>query len=308
MDSQEWGMSSVSIGNFDGVHLGHQALVERAKGCSGGGPVTAVTFEPHPITILRPGAAPKRLTTPAERRRLLLEAGVAEVLELEPTPDLLNMDAEAFVCFLREQVPFDLVLEGPDFRFARNRSAGIAELTEIGARQGFRVELLDPVHVCLEDQTMPVVRSTLVRWLLEHRRPVDAARALGRPYRLSGTVVSGDKRGRTLGYPTANLDHGALQLPGDGIYAGVGMLPDGTRCPAAISVGSKPTFGGQERLCEVHLLDHDGPLDEYGWTLEVDFHRFLRDQLLCEDIDDLLKRMRCDCDTTRRMILESSVS
>ena len=150
------------------------------------------------------------------------------------------------------------------------------------------------------------MRSSLVRWLLRQRRPVDAARALGRPYRLVGTVVPGDKRGRTLGFPTANLDLGELLLPGDGVYAGVGILPDGTRRSAAISIGAKPTFGGTLRQCEAHLLDHDAPFDDYGWLLEIDLVHFLRDQLLCEDVADLLVRISRDCEETRRLMLEST--
>ena len=301
-------MSSISIGNFDGVHLGHQALVSHAQACASGSRVIVVTFEPHPSLILRPGATPKRLTTAMERRKRLLEAGADEVRELIPTPELLAMDAEGFIDFLQQELDFDVIVEGPDFRFARGRSAGIQELQAIGARRGFRVELLQPVTTVLEDRSEPAVRSTLVRWLLENRRPVDAARALGRPYRLSGAVVQGEQRGRTLGFPTANLDHGELMLPGDGVYAGVGVLPDGSRRAAAVSIGTNPTFAGEGRVCEVHLIDHEGPLNDYGWTLELDLIRFLRDQLLCEDVTQLLGQMERDCVEARRLILESSLT
>lgn len=299
-------MSSISIGNFDGVHLGHQALLGHARALAEGGMVTAVSFEPHPMSILRPESAPRRLSSPEQRRNSLLEAGADEVRELEPTHELLGLGAEEFMEKLRGEIDFDLVVEGPDFRFARRRSAGVEELAGIGRRMGFEVAVLEPVSVTLEDQGSTTVCSTLIRWLLEQRRPVDARRALGRPYRLAGTVVRGAERGRTLGYPTANLDVAGMQLPGDGVYAGMAILPEGKRVPAAVSVGTNPTFGGRRRTCEAHLLDHDGEIGAYGWSLEIDLLEFLRDQLLCEDVDALLQLMERDCDHTRRIAMESN--
>ncbi len=297
-------MKVISIGNFDGVHLGHQALIGRARELAGAGQVVAVTFEPHPAVILRPGKAPVRLSGPEQRRELLLEAGADEVRELEPTPQLLDMDAEAFIFKLLEDGGFDAVVEGPDFRFARHRSAGLEELREIGARRGFQVEVIQPRLVTLEDRSEVRVSSSLVRWLLDHGRVVDAARTLGRPYRLAGTVVQGDQRGRTLGFPTANLDHGSQLLPADGVYAGLAHLPSGATRPAAVSIGTKPTFGRSDRIAEVHLIGHDGPVDDYGWTLRVDLKRWLRDQTRFDDIDDLLKRITLDCEETSHCVQE----
>jgi riboflavin kinase/FMN adenylyltransferase len=300
-------MKVISIGNFDGVHLGHQALMSRARELAGAGQVVAVTFEPHPAVILRPDTAPVRLTGAHRRRELLLEAGADEVRELKPTPELLAMDAEEFIFRLLEDGVFDAVVEGPDFRFARRRSAGIDVLREIGSRRGFKAEVIQPQLVTLEDQSEVQVSSSLVRWLLQHGRVVDAATTLGRPYRLAGTVVSGDQRGRTLGFPTANLDHGNLLLPADGVYAGLAHLPEGGTRPAAVSIGTKPTFGTSVRIAEIHLIGHDAPVDDYGWRLRVDLLKWLRDQTRFDDIDDLLKRIALDCEETSHCVQEHSV-
>ena len=292
-------MSSLMIGNFDGVHLGHLALLERSRKCAAGGEVTAVTFEPHPSAILRPEKRVDRLLPADMRRALLKDAGADNVIELPTTPELLDLDAADFVDMLRERCRFDVMVEGGDFRFGRKRAAGVSELIALGRTRDFSVEVVDDVDVELEDRTVVPVRSTLIRWLLRHGRVVDAERALGRPHRIYGTVVKGDQRGRTLGYPTANLDHGSCLLPGDGIYSGVGVLSDGTRVSAAISVGTKPTFGGTERVCEAHLLDHDAPLDDYGWALTLEFKRYLHEQLTFESVEPLLQRMSRDCELVR---------
>lgn len=217
------------------------------------------------------------------------------------------MDAEVFIStLLEDEDGFEAVVEGPDFRFGRGRSAGIDALRAIGGRLGFETEVIEPLDVTLEDRSDVQVSSSLIRWLLRHGRVVDAETALGRPYRLAGTVVSGDQRGRTLGYPTANLDHGNQLLPADGVYAGLAHLPDGGTRPAAVSIGTKPTFGTSVRIAEVHLIGHDGPVDDYGWTLQVDLRKWLRDQTRFDDIDDLLKRIKLDCDETMHCVQEHS--
>ena len=298
-------MSSLMIGNFDGVHRGHLALLERSRKCAGGGEVTVVTFEPHPSVILRPEKRVECLVPSETRRRLLRAAGADTVIELPSTRELLDLSAAEFVDLVRKECAFDVMVEGADFRFGRHRAAGVSDLIELGGTRDFSVEVVDDVDVELEDRTMVPVRSTLIRWLLRHGRVVDAERALGRPHRVGGTVVKGDQRGRTLGYPTANLDHGSCLLPGDGIYSGVAGLPDGTRVASAISVGTKPTFGGTQRVCEAHLLDLEAPLDDYGWMIELDFKRFLHEQLTFESVEPLLQRMSRDCDLVRHHARES---
>ena len=292
-------MNALTIGNFDGVHLGHAALVERARSLCPGGEVVAVTFEPHPAEVLDTRNCPPRLTTSARRRELLEALGVDRVVELEPTPDLLGLDGDAFIEHLRASLPFDVVVEGPDFRFGRHRASGIAQLQDIGRNLGFDVELVEERRVVLEDRTELEVRSTAIRWLLAHGRVVDAARALGRPHQATGVVVKGDQRGRDLGYPTANLGQQHELLPADGVYAGRAILPDGSPLPAAISVGTKPTFGASDRVCEAHLIDHDAPLDDYGWPIRVEFTRYLHPQYAFDGVEPLIERMARDCDEVR---------
>ncbi len=276
-------MVTLSIGNFDGVHAGHRALIALARQVAGhSGKVVAVTFEPLPAARLRPEAAPARLSTAEARRRLLVEAGADEVLELEPTPDLLGQSPEGFVAMLRSQVPFGAIVEGEDFRFGKGRSGDVAMLRAIGERDGFRTLVMPGIEIELGDLTMGRAASSLVRWMLRQGRVDDAARLLGRPYAIAGVTASGDRRGRTLGFPTANLADGSwggTLLPADGVYAGVATLPDGRERIAAISIGTKSTFGGTRRTCEAHLPGESLPLDWYGWPIGLAFTRWVRGQM-----------------------------
>lgn len=297
-------MPAISIGNFDGVHVGHRALLDEARRRAAGGRTVAVTFEPHPLAVLRPAEVPPRLTGRAERARLLREAGADEVLELEPTPDLLGRDPADFVAWLRERVPFTAVVEGADFRFGRGRAGDVAELGRLGAQLGFEVSVVPEVTAVLADRTVVRASSSMVRWLLRHGRVADAARLLGRPYELVAATEPGDRRGRSIGVPTMNLaraDLAGAQLPADGVYAGEVGLPDGSAHPAAISVGRKPTFtsGAEEAICEAHLVDVERPLDRYGERIRVSFRRWLREQRRYDALDALLVQMRIDIERVR---------
>lgn len=276
-------MVTLSIGNFDGVHAGHRALIALARQVSGhSGKVVAVTFEPLPAARLRPEGAPPRLSTPESRRRLLLESGADEVLELEPTPELLGQSPDGFVAMLRSRVPFGAIVEGEDFRFGKGRSGDVALLRAIGEREGFRTLVMPAIEIELGDLTVARAASSLVRWMLGHGRVEDAARLLGRPYAIAGVTASGDRRGRTLGFPTANLAEGSwggTLLPADGVYAGIATLPDGREATAAISIGTKSTFGGSRRTCEAHLPGESLPLDWYGWPIGLAFTRWIRGQM-----------------------------
>jgi riboflavin kinase/FMN adenylyltransferase len=287
-------MRVCTIGNFDGVHLGHRAIVSAARAAAGpSGRVAAVTFEPLPASVLRPGGAPERLTAAAERRELLRSAGCDEVIELDPRDGLLGQGPEEFIHGLRARVPFDAIAEGADFRFGKGRAGDLATLAAIGASAGFRTievpERLEP----LADGHLVPARSTAIRWLLAMGRVADAARLLGRPHAVRGTVESGDRRGRTLGFPTANVRTEGAALPADGVYAGTAVA-DGAEWPAAISVGSKPTFGGAGRTLEAHLVGFPGPLDAYGWPVEVRFTRWLREQWRFPGPDALVGQLRAD--------------
>jgi riboflavin kinase/FMN adenylyltransferase len=283
-----------TIGNFDGVHLGHAEIVAAARAAAGpSGRVAAVTFEPLPASVLRPGGAAERLTDAAHRRELLLAAGCDEVAELDPRDGLLGQSPEEFVRSLRARVPFDAVAEGADFRFGKGRAGDLSTLARIGEAAGFRAievpERLEP----LADGHLVPARSTAVRWLLAVGRVADAARLLGRPHALRGTVEPGDRRGRTLGFPTANVRSAGIALPADGVYAGTAVA-DGRAWPAAISVGTKPTFGGAARALEVHLAGFDGPVDRYGWPIEVRFARWLREQWRFPGPEALVGQLRAD--------------
>jgi riboflavin kinase/FMN adenylyltransferase len=298
----------VTIGNFDGVHLGHQALLSRAREVAGAsGEVTAVTFEPHPMRLLRPEAAPQTVQTPSERREALLGAGATRVRVLQVDRALLDQDAATFIRALHAELGFQVIVEGPDFRFGKGRKGDLALLKAEGEKAGFRVELVDPVDVRLADGSTAAASSSLVRWLLSQGRVDDAARVLGRAYAFSGLVVRGDQRGREIGWPTANVEFGERHIPMDGVYAGLATLPDGTRARAAISVGTKPTFGDAERTVEAFLLDRQMPLDRYGWLLRLEFTNWIREQARFDSLEPLLAQMRRDVVRTRELVTQESM-
>lgn len=326
--------TGITIGNFDGVHRGHAELVRATRSAVGAdGRVVVLSFDPHPISVLRPDSTPSRLTPFERRRDLLIAAGADDVIALSPTKELLGQDAVDFIRSIVESESPAFIVEGPDFRFGKGRTGSIGTLREYESAFGYRTIIIDPVEAELRNQHIVRISSTVLRWLIAHGRVEDARLLLGRPYDLECPVVPGDKRGRTIGVPTANLDHGDLLLPGDGIYAGraivlnerqadvsplqsgpaPGAVPatrevttkPGTRpprlaegFPAAISVGTKPTFGKHPRVCEAHLIGYDGPLNHYGWTIRLEFHYWLRDQLVYRNLDSLVDQLHRDIDGT----------
>ncbi|MAD78477.1 MAG: hypothetical protein CMJ51_03795 [Planctomycetaceae bacterium] len=296
-------MLGISIGNFDGVHLGHRLLEESMVTSLGAGARTvAVTFEPAPAVVFGRPPTP-RILTAAQRRRRLLEAGFDDVFEFETTPALLGLEPEAFLDRLFDslgEVPA-IIAEGPDFHFGRNRAGTTATLRASGLNRGFAVLIPDEKRVRLMDGTDVPARSSVIRRLLALGRVEDAGRVLGRPHSLVGTVVSGDQRGRTIGIPTANLDLEGALLPGDGVYAGQAILPDGACRPAAISIGTKPTFEETPPVAEVHILDWDGDLDDYGWILEATLLRRLRGQERYDGLDPFLAQLERDLSATRHV-------
>lgn len=271
----------ITIGNFDGVHLGHRAILalaaERAR--AAGASVKVLTFEPHPASVLRPGHEPPRLSSLDEKRALLKLAGADEVIVLEPTRELLALEPRQFIVkLITEHHPLAFV-EGIDFRFGRSRAGDVQTLRALGGELDFETILVPDEEVAMSDHLLAPVSSSLVRWLLSHGRVVDAAIALGRPFSLGGIVVQGDQRGRTLGIPTANLDPAVIAgraIPMDGVYAGLAETSQGVVKPAAISIGIKPTFAGKARTIEAHLLDYHGDL--YGQPITIRFGRWLREQ------------------------------
>lgn len=298
---------ALTIGNFDGVHLGHAELLRRARAWAGervaGGRVVAMVFDPHPLAVLRPEAEPARLSTFEQRSRWLAALGVDEVVRLDPAPQLLGLSPEEFIASIVARHTPVAIVEGPDFRFGRGRAGDVRRLAQLGQQHGFEAVIARHVEATLSDETIVPISSSLVRWLVSQGRAKDASLLLGRPYEVAGVVVRGDQRGRTIGCPTANLSVTQL-LPSDGVYAGVGELPDGRVFPGAISVGTKPTFDGVERACEAHLVGWEGPLaegsPEYGWPLRLRIGAWIRDQVKYDGVDPLLEQIARD---VRRTVL-----
>jgi riboflavin kinase/FMN adenylyltransferase len=269
---------AVALGTFDGVHLGHRRVLEAVTSSAAGLTPTVVTFWPHPRIVL--GHAVGLLTTLERRLELLAEAGVPETLVVEFTPDLAQMEPEEFAGELLRPIGTELVVAGTDFRFGSGRAGDLDALEELGFDVR-RVELV------------PGVSSTAIRELLAAGDVVSAARLLGRPPEVEGIVVSGDSRGGTLGYPTANLRaEPELLIPAYGIYAG-----QAGEHRAAISIGTNPHYGGHERRIEGFLLEFEGDL--YGQRLIVELWQRLRDERSFASEDDLVAQIARDVEATR---------
>jgi len=263
--------------------------------------VVAVTCDPTPVAVLQPGLVPPQVASLADRRRWLIDAGADEVVVLTPDPELLGLSAEQFIAKLVEEHQAVGFVEGEDFCFGKGRSGDMAALSAMGERSGFAVRALGRVEVKLSDQSVAPVSSSLVRWLVGRGRVEDAGACLGRAWELTAQVEKGEQRGRTIGIPTANLDPAGYQgmiLPMDGVYAGSAVLPDGSEHAAAISVGTKPTFGERRLTIEAHLIGFspDNPDKLYGQPLTLRFAHWVRDQYPFPNADELVARLRRDID------------
>ena len=288
-----------SVGNFDGLHLGHEKILATARQLaaeSNAPGVAVVTFEPHPTTVLRPAAAPPRLTPPALKQALLAERGAKFLVNLPPAPEVLGLSAEQFWALLRDGVRPSHLVEGSSFMFGKDRRGTVQRLAEWAAGSPVRLHVVDPISVPLLDMQVAPVSSSLVRWLLFHGRARDAAICLGRPYALQGPVIKGHQRGRTIGVPTANLDCGEQMVPDDGVYAGRCTV-GGRTYPTALSVGTMPTFGKDlQRQVEAHLISFDGDL--YGQVIRVELIDWIRGQKKFKSVDALKAQMHRDFDET----------
>jgi riboflavin kinase/FMN adenylyltransferase len=286
------------IGNFDGVHGGHRALIRRAREYAGDGPgdrVVAVTFDRHPAAVLRPDQAPAALATASRRSVLLREAGVDEVVVLSFTPELASRTPEEFARLLREDpaIAADAVIVGHNFRFGAKAAGDTATLTSLGRDLGFAVEVVPLVSEEIPGDTEGAWSSTRIRASIAAGEMEAAAAMLGRPHRLEGTVVRGDQRGRELGYPTANVEVVAgLAIPPDGVYAGW-LVVAGEPMPAAVSIGTNPQFSGSERRVEAYAIGRDD-LDIYGDSVAVDLVARLRGQEVFASVEDLVEQMGRD--------------
>ncbi|MFD7902096.1 bifunctional riboflavin kinase/FAD synthetase [Kitasatospora sp. NPDC059747] len=298
----DWGRSVVTIGSFDGVHRGHQLIIGRAveRARELGVPSVVVTFDPHPREVIRPGSHPALLAPQARRAELIAGLGVDAVLVLPFTPELSQESPETFVRqVLVDALHARVVIEGPNFRFGHRAAGDVALLTELGRAAGFDVEVVD-LQVSGAAGAGEPFSSTLTRRLVETGDMAGAGEVLGRPHRVEGVVVRGAQRGRELGYPTANVEtvaHSAI--PADGVYAGW-LTADGERMPAAISVGTNPTFDGTARTVEAYAIDRVG-LDLYGLHVAVDFLAYLRGMEKFDSIEALLVRMADDVKQAREL-------
>lgn len=289
----------VSIGNFDGVHLGHRSLLTRLGQLASqfDGPSVAVVFDPHPAQILRPDAAPPKLTTLDRRAELMGELGIDALLVCRTTRDLLQMSAEQFFdALMLDKLAATAMIEGPNFFFGKDRAGDVQLLADRCSKNSILFEV-----AIGQDDDDGLVSSSRIRASLREGDVTTAARMLGHPHQASGQVVEGARRGRTLGFPTANLAEVATMLPSTGVYGGIATLPDGSKYVAAIHLGPNPTFekGGDLKL-EIHLVDYSGSL--YGKNLAVDFRIRVRDVQKFDSTDQLVNQLQHDIGTIRQAV------
>ena len=284
----------LSVGNFDGVHRGHAAILVELKRLAEarGVPAVAVTFDPHPVAVLRPDRAPPRLTAHDRRAELLTAGGADAVVRLPVDAALLAHTArEFFDRVLVGAFAAAGVVEGGDFRFGRDRGGDISKLREWGEPRGWTVTTVGPVEVSGEP-----VSSSRIRRLIAEGKVTEAHGLLGRPHRLTGTVVAGEGRGRTLGFPTANLSDLDVLAPAPGVYAGRAEVGD-TSYPVALHLGPRPTFDAGPPTAEAHLLDFAGDL--YGRRLAVDLLGRVRGVRTFAGADDLKRQIADDLRAVR---------
>ena len=300
----EWGdrafspaNSVVAIGNFDGVHLGHRALIDRCKALAGPGDLAAVlTFEPLPLTFFRPEIAPARLSTVYQKLDLLQSAGIDLTWMMRFDEKLAGLTARAFVeTALVDRMQAKAVVVGEDFRFGRGKNGDVSLLRKLGREFGFEVEAVPDVMCRGERISSSIIRSRLAEGDFE-----SAAEFLGRPFRMEGHVCRGAGLGRKLGYPTANLAIRAEPSPLGGVLAAFSRVAGGPWLPSVTNLGRRPAVGGKEPLLEVHFFDFDE--DIYGQRLEVQFVAKLRDELDFDTLDELVGQMKRDEQRARELL------
>jgi riboflavin kinase/FMN adenylyltransferase len=287
----------VTVGGFDGLHLGHQALIGRLHEAAAklARPTMLVSFEPMPKEYLAPHSPPARLTTWRERWRLLDELRLDHVLLLRFGEDLRRLSGEDFAQILARDLSASAVIVGHDFRFGRNGEMSAAALAADGARLGFTVDVVPPVTVDGERVSSSGVRAALERGDLERARSW-----LGRPYSMIGRVVHGSHLGRKLGFATANVKLHRRRAPLAGIFAVRVRGADSSQLPGVASLGTRPTIGGTEPLLEAHVFDYCGDL--YGREIEVEFVAKLREEEHFADLDTLTRQMHVDAAQARRIL------
>ncbi|MGH3085765.1 MAG: bifunctional riboflavin kinase/FAD synthetase, partial [Rubrobacteraceae bacterium] len=290
------GYGVVALGNFDGAHLGHQAVLRRAmeEGEERGMRVIAATFDPHPRSVLKPGEAPGLLTTVEARRGLLLEFGVDEVAVIPFDRELSKKSPEEFVEeVLVGKLHANVVVVGENFRFGHKAAGDVEALRSIMRSLGG-----EAVGVSVRESDGDI-SSTRIRELLGEGLVEEASKLLGRPYSLRGEVALGDKRGRTIGFPTANVEPAReVVVPAGGVYAGFARI-DGKRWAACANIGIAPTFGERESRIEAHVIDFDE--DIYGKVIEVEFMRRIRGEKRFSGVEELVEQIERDVEEARRI-------
>ena len=285
----------VALGNFDGFHKGHQAVVGRAiaRARAENRPALVATFDPHPVRFFHPDTPPFRLTSLNQRERLFAEAGADAMIVFPFNAALAGLTAEEFVAQRLDGVAG--VVTGEDFTFGKGRGGNVAVLAELGARHGFVAEAVVPVAEAGE-----AVSSSRIRDALQGGDCTTATHLLTRPFAVEGIVQHGDKNGRLLGFPTANIDMGHYLRPRYGIYAVKGRLADGRVLNGAANLGIRPSFDPPKELLEPYFFDFNEDL--YGQQIEVEFHAFIRPEAKFESMDELKAQMLADCDEARRIL------
>ncbi len=291
--------SVLTIGNFDGVHRGHQRIIqvalEHARAIAA--PAALLTFEPHPLNVVRPDHAPERLTLPDQKLEYLEHTGIDITVVAASTKSFLSLTPEQFIRdIIVGRFRAAHVVEGVNFGFGRGRKGSVETLRQLAGELTYKVDVVEPVEQQLESGERVRVSSSMIRQVLGDGQVALAARALGRPYALRGQVVTGSSRGHKLGFPTANLTIGEQLIPAEGVYAGWSIVRD--KCYlSAISIGRTPTFEGTARQVEAYLLDFEGDL--YGLTIDLQFFQWLRGQRKFESADDLVRQIDEDVGRVR---------
>lgn len=287
----------IALGNFDGFHAGHQAVVGRAvrHAQDEGRPAIVATFDPHPVRFFKPDVPPFRLTTLDQRQELFTAAGADAMLVLPFDAALAGTTAEDFITgLLLDRYGAAGVVTGSDFVFGKGRGGDVVTLADHARRLGFFTEMVAPV----EDEA--VISSSRIREALQAGDCKTAARLLTRPFTVRGRVEHGDKNGRLLGFPTANIDMGNYLRPRYGIYAVTGKLSDGRVLKGAANLGIRPSFVPPKELLEPHFFDFAEDL--YGQEIDVAFHAFIRPEAKYDSMDALMAQIAVDCDTAKALL------
>ena len=287
---------AVAIGNFDGVHRGHARIIERllAQAEAVGGPAVVLTFDPHPVRILRPEAAPPPLTWTERKSELLAELGVSAVIAYPTDEALLSLSPQEFFDrIVRKELDARAMVEGPNFYFGHDRAGNIDVLREFCEQAAIGLEVVEPLMLDGEYVSSSRVRELIARGAVE-----EAALLLTRPYRIRGMVTHGSKRGAKIGFPTANVDAIDTLLPAQGVYAARANMTGGA-WPAAVNLGPNPTFGDHAIKVETHLIGFTGSV--YGQPLEVDFLARLRDIQPFPTVEALKEQLHRDIDAAQRL-------